>query len=203
MIERFTFYERLVHWTVVILFVYLALTGLAFWSPQMYWLAAVFGGGESIRAWHPWVGVAFSIALLLMFFNWARTMLLDRDDRRWLLQAHKYAIHDTESLPEAGRFNAGQKSMFWIQSVAALLLLISGLILWWPETVARNWRLIAVVLHPSAAVISIAGVLIHIYMATAATPGSLSSMIRGTVDPNWAKSHHPKWHRENKGVRTH
>ena len=195
-ITRFSYYERVVHWTVALTFVYLALTGLALWSPRLYWLAEVFGGGETVRAWHPWAGVIFSAALGQMFINWARQMWLDRDDRRWLMQTHKYAMHDESGLPEPGRFNAGQKSMFWIQCLCAVILLGSGIVLWWPEAMSRQWRLIAIVLHPASAVLSMAGIIIHFYMATIATPGSLRGMVQGWVSKDWAKAHHPKWHRE-------
>jgi len=195
-ITRFSYYERVVHWTVALSFVYLALTGLALWSPRLYWLAAVMGGGETVRAWHPWAGVIFSVALGLMFINWARSMWLDGDDCRWLMKAHKYAVHDESELPEAGRFNAGQKMMFWMQCLFALTLLVSGIILWWPEDMSRGWRLAAILLHPVSAILSLAGIIVHFYMATFATPGSLQGMIQGWVSSRWARTHHPKWHRE-------
>ncbi len=195
-IVRFNLVERLVHWTVAISFVYLALTGLALWSPKLYWLAAVFGGGETIRAWHPWAGVIFSVAFGLMFIKWSAQMLLDSDDVRWLKRAHRYAMHDEESVPESGRFNAGQKMMFWLQGLCCLLLLVSGIVLWLPESTSQMWRLVSVVVHPLAALMSMGLIIVHLYMATIATPGSLRSMIRGWVTPAWANSHHRKWYRK-------
>ncbi len=195
-VKRFSYYERVVHWTVAITFVYMTLTGLPLWSPRLYWLAAVMGGGETVRAWHPWGGVVFSFALGLMFINWARHMLLDKDDRRWLMRAHKYAMHETSELPDAGRFNGGQKMMFWIQILLTVLLLASGIVLWWPESMPRPWRLAAILIHPASAVLSMGGIIVHFYMATFASPGSLRGMIRGWVDKDWATAHHPKWHRE-------
>ena len=53
-IERFSFIERMMHWLAALSFLYAALTGLALWSHRLYWLAAVFGGGETVRGWHPW-----------------------------------------------------------------------------------------------------------------------------------------------------
>src|SRR5688572_31233974 len=58
-VERFSLRERLVHWTVALTFLYAALTGLSLWSPRLYWLAAVFGGGVTVRAWHPLGGLIF------------------------------------------------------------------------------------------------------------------------------------------------
>ncbi len=194
---RFSLAERVVHWMTAFSFLYAALTGLALWSPSFFWLSSLFGGGEAVRRWHPWGGVAFAVALGVLFQNWSKDMRLDSEDRQWLRHAHRYAINDETGLPEAGRFNAGQKMLFWIQSVAALLLFASGVVLFWPELMPRGLRLAAVLVHPSTAIVSIAGIIIHIYMGTAAVPGALRGMIRGTVSGAWARAHHPRWYRES------
>ncbi len=193
---RFSLAERVVHWMTALSFLYAALSGLALFSPHLFWLSSVFGGGEAVRRWHPWGGVAFAIALGLMFRNWSKDMKLDAGDREWLSKAHRYAVHDERGLPEPGRFNAGQKMLFWVQSVSTLLLFASGVVLFWPEAMPRGLRLAAVLVHPSAAIVSVAGILIHIYMGTAAVPGALSGMIHGWVSEGWARAHHPRWHRE-------
>jgi formate dehydrogenase subunit gamma len=193
---RFTVRERVVHWIVALSFLYTALTGLALWSPRMYWLSYILGGGPTVRAWHPLAGVIFIAVFVAMFQKWHTQMQLDIDDRKWLRQAHRYAVHDTAQLPEAGRFNAGQKALFWVQSVIGILLLASGIVLWFPEVMPRALRVIAVFVHPLAAVISIAGIIIHIYMGTAAVPEAFRGMIQGWVTPRWAALHHPKWYRE-------
>ena len=200
-IQRFDAAERAVHWAAAVSFLYAALTGLALWSHKLYWLAWVFGGGSTVRALHPLGGCVFLLALALMFRRWAGQMKLDAGDRRWLRLAHKYAVHDETELPEAGRFNAGQKALFWLQSGAAILLLASGLVLWFPEWMPRPARLVAVVLHPLAAIASIGGIIVHIYMGTAAVPEAFRGMIQGWVKPGWAASHHPKWYRQTQGRR--
>jgi formate dehydrogenase subunit gamma len=194
-IIRFDVRERAVHWLVALAFLYAALTGLALWSPRLYWMASIFGGGGTVRAWHPWGGVLFLLFFAAMFLSWNRQMRLDGDDRRWLRHAHRYAIHDESGLPEAGRFNAGQKSLFWVQSFSGVLLLLSGIVLWWPQSMPRSLRELAVLIHPAAAIISIGGLIVHIYMGTAAVPEAFRGMIQGWVTSEWAASHHPKWYR--------
>ena len=39
-ILRYTLVERIHHWMGALFYVYCLITGLAFWSPYMYWLAA-------------------------------------------------------------------------------------------------------------------------------------------------------------------
>ena len=103
---------------------------------------------------------------------------------------------DEEGLPEAGRFNAGQKMLFWTQSSRRCSAVSSGVVLWFPETMPRSLRLAAILIHPIAAIISIGGIIVHIYMGTAAVPEAFRGMIQGWVRPGWAASHHPKWYRE-------
>ncbi len=195
-VTRFDVTERSVHWMAAISFIYAALTGLSLWSHKLYWLASVFGGGPTVRGMHPWGGVVFAVALGVMFRRWAGQMGLDGDDRTWLANSHKYMVNDERGLPEPGRFNAGQKMLFWTQSVLALLLFASGLVLWFPEVAPRGLRLAAVLAHPLAAIGSIGGIILHIYMGTAVVPGALRAMTRGWVTKRWAASHHPKWYRQ-------
>ncbi len=198
-IERFSFRERAVHWLVAGSFAYATATGLSLWSPKLLWLATVFGGGEVTRWGHPWGGLLFAAVLGLMFVSWARQMRVDADDRRWLRQSHRYAMNDAAGMPESGRFHGGQKMLFWAQSLAAVALLTSGLVMWFPGTAPRGLTFAALLIHPLAAIVAIGGIIVHIYMAVAAIPGSLRAMTRGWVSADWAASHHAKWYAKISG----
>jgi len=195
-IERFSFAERLTHWLVAISFVYSGLSGTALWSQKMWWTAAVLGGGETIRAWHPIAGVIFGLLLATMFRRWAKQMRLDAEDREWLGKSVQYAMNDERGVPASGRFNAGQKMLFWLQSTSAVFLFFSGIVLWFPEVMPRSLRLTAILIHPLAAVASLGGIVVHIYMSIFVVPGALRAMTRGWVTGEWASSHHFKWFRE-------
>src|SRR5467141_1198465 len=82
-IVRYTFGERVNHWIGALSYSYLLMTGLAFWSPYLYWLAAVVGGGPTARAWHPWFGLIFTASLLWTFKDWSGDMKIDEGDRAW------------------------------------------------------------------------------------------------------------------------
>ena len=112
-IPRFTFSERVIHWAVGASFVFLLVTGLAFSHPRLYWLTYLVGGGSTARALHPLVGILFSVSLILMFFVWLKDMGLDSQDRKWLKAIMHYIKHDRDKVPEAGKYNAGQKVFFW------------------------------------------------------------------------------------------
>ncbi|MGC2152519.1 MAG: cytochrome b/b6 domain-containing protein, partial [Terriglobales bacterium] len=66
-ILRYSFGERVNHWIGAVSYTYLLITGLAFWSPYMYWLAAVVGGGPAARLWHPWFGLIFTASIFWTF----------------------------------------------------------------------------------------------------------------------------------------
>lgn len=196
-IQRFSFEERAIHWLAAISFGYAALTGLSLWSHSLYWIAGVLGGGEAVRWGHPWGGTLFALVLGLMYRSWARQMTLDADDRIWLRNVRKYASHDDEGLPESGRFNGGQKLLFWVQGLATLLLFASGLVLWFPSSMPRALLETSILVHPAVASVSIGAIIVHVYMGTAAIPGAFRGMVRGWVSPGWAASHHAKWYREH------
>ncbi|GBC84798.1 Formate dehydrogenase, cytochrome b556(fdo) subunit [bacterium HR11] len=194
-IQRFTMAERLIHWAVAISFVYLVLSGLALFHPSFYWLAYVLGGGPVIRQWHPIVGVLMFVFLTAMYLKWRRDMKLDDLDRRWLRQVHKYIRHE-EGVPEAGRFNAGQKLLFKTMTLMGVLLLLSGIPLWFPMRFSRNLREWSILVHEVAALVAIGGLIAHIYMGTAVVRGSMRAMLTGWVSRAWARAHHPRWARE-------
>ena len=105
-----------------------------------------------------------------------------------------------EGCPRRDGSTRGRKMLFWVQS-AALVLFASGLVLWWPELMPRALRLAAVLVHPLAAIASIGGIIVHIYMGTAAVPGALRGMIQGWVSPGWAASHHLNGIGKSKGAK--
>jgi formate dehydrogenase subunit gamma len=196
-VERYSFRERLMHWTASVSYVYLLLSGLAFWTPALFWLAALLGGGTLARIVHPYVGVVFFLAVLWMYSVWASQMHSTEEDRAWWKSLGHYVRNEDGEMPPEGRFNAGQKSLFWGFLWCGLVLLVTGVILWVPNWIPWDWRilrLLAVILHPIAALMTIALFMIHLYMGLAVERGALRSMTRGDVSRAWAAKHHRAWY---------
>jgi formate dehydrogenase subunit gamma len=81
-VVRYRFGERLMHGVTALSYVYLLLSGLAFWTPAFFWIAIVLGGGYLTRLLHPWVGLVFAMAVAWMFVTWRadmRTVDADRE----------------------------------------------------------------------------------------------------------------------------
>jgi formate dehydrogenase subunit gamma len=201
-ILRYSLNERVNHWFAALTYLYCLMTGLAFWSPYMYWLAVLVGGAVAARFWHPWVGVAFTVSLFLMYRMWSGDMAITDADRRWSKAVKYYIKNEDEKLPPEGRFNHGQKLFFWLMFYGIILLFLSGLGLWFVEGIpwSLRWlRYTAVTVHVIAALATIGGFIIHVYMGTAMVRGGFTSIIRGEVSTAWAKTHHRLWYEQVTG----
>jgi formate dehydrogenase subunit gamma len=202
LIPRYSFGERLNHWLGALSYTYALITGLAFWSPYLYWLAAVVGGGFTARFSHPWAGLIFTASLFWTFKEWHRDMKISEDDRAWAKAIPYYIENDDDKLPPVGRFNWGQKLFFWGIFYGVILLLLSGVALWYTEALPWSFRFVrylAILVHASAALITIGLFLIHVYMSTILEEGSFGSMIHGYVTRAWAWTFHRTWYEEVKG----
>jgi formate dehydrogenase subunit gamma len=197
---RHRYSSRLIHWAVAVAFLLCLLTGLPIWTPIFGWMAPLVGGLYVCRWLHPWAGGAFGLASLAMFLRWVKEMRLEPHDRGWLgpKMIEYLKFHGGED-PEVGKYNGGQKLFFFAEALAALGLLASGFVLWFPREFTAQVREIALVLHDLTFVLATIGIVAHVYLGTAAEPGTFRAMVVGTVTKDWAKLHHPRWYREVTG----
>ncbi len=123
-------------------------------------------------------------------------MRLERHDREWLRHMGDYAVGREEAVPPSGRFNAGQKLLFYLQFLAGTLLLLSGVVLWFPLSFGRLVREASFVVHDLAAIAAMGALILHIYMGVFVIRGSWEAITRGTVSRRWAEAHHGLWFRQ-------
>ena len=195
-IVRHRLASRLIHWSVAFFFFVCLLSGLPIWTPVFCWLAGLLGGLSVCRVIHPWAGLLFFAASGAMFLHWRREMRLERRDREWLgPKALAYLSHE-ERDPEVGKYNGGQKLFFFAVSLGAVGLLVSGVALWLPTRLPQGLRVTGILLHDVTFILFAMGVVLHVYLGTAAEPGTFRAMTRGTVSKSWARLHHPRWCRE-------
>jgi formate dehydrogenase subunit gamma len=203
-VQRYTFKERAYHWINGFAYIYLLLTGLALFTPYLYWMASVLGGGGTIRFWHPWVGLVYLVTIFWMYSAWKRDMKAIPADHQWNKNIKAYVENRDEAMPPQDRFNAGQKQFWWVMFYCTWFLLITGIIMWIPEKMPReiHWILpLSVFIHSLTALITIAMFIIHVYMSVWMTPGSMKAMIEGHVSSAWARSHHRLWYEKITGRR--
>jgi formate dehydrogenase subunit gamma len=205
LIERFDLVDRATHWTMGISFVVLAATGLIL-SFGKYVLLPVIG--YTLFAWlavtakslHNFVGPLFMLSLPFFIVRFAGDNLPRLYDLDWL--AKFGGMFSGRHVP-SGRFNAGEKTLFWgLVCVFSVVLCASGLVLDFPNFgQGRGTMQSANVIHFGTALLAVAASLFHIYLGTLGVKGAYRAMREGVVDETWAREHHELWYEEVKAGR--
>lgn len=179
-IQRYTANERSNHWITAICFVLLALSGLALFHPAMFWLTALFGGGPWTRILHPFIGVVMFVSFMLLVIRFWHHNVMERGDVQWIRQIGDVLANREEKLPPIGRYNAGQKVLFWVMLASMLGLLLTGLVMWrayfshfFPVGVIRA----ASLLHAFFGFVIICSIIVHIYAAIWRKVGDRKSVV--------------------------
>lgn len=194
-VDRYNRYARINHWVTAVSLVLLAISGLAFFHPSLYFLTALFGGGSIARAVHPWIGVLLFFSFFLLFGRFWRDNLFVPEDWTWTKRIGDVLKGDEDKLPELGKYNAGQKFVFWAMSILIIVMIVSGVMIWdeyFESLVGIEGKRIAVVVHAAAAIVAILIWIVHVY-AGVWIQGSLGAMTSGQVTGGWAFRHHRKW----------
>lgn len=200
-VSRYRGFTRANHWLTAASLIVLALSGLALFHPALFFLTGLFGGGQTTRWLHPFVGILLFFSFLVLFLQLWRLNLPRPEDVTWVENMDELIKGHEDKLPELGKYNAGQKFIFWGMSALIVVLITSGVMIWeqyFPHLVSIPVRRWAVLTHALAAVGIILIFILHVYAAIW-TRGTLRAMTRGTVTGGWAWRHHRKWLRELAG----
>ncbi len=197
-VDRYTAGARVNHWITAISLILLALSGLAMFHPSLFFLTGLFGGGQLTRTIHPWIGVVLFFSFAGLFLRFWRANLWKPEDGTWLARIRDVLASHEEKLPEIGKYNAGQKFVFWGMSFLIIVLIASGFVIWdqyFYDYTSIPQKRVAVLVHAIAAVVIICVWIVHVYAAIWIR-GTISAMTRGHVTGGWAWRHHRKWLRE-------
>lgn len=194
-VDRYTAAARINHWITAISLVLLALSGLALFTPALYFLTGLFGGGQLTRIIHPWIGVVLFLSFMGLFFRFFRLNLWERTDSVWMGRLRDVLANEENKLPEVGKYNAGQKMVFWSMSLFILVLITSGVVIWdqyFGSYFTIEQKRIAVLIHSVTAIVAICVWIVHVYAAIWVR-GTIGAMTRGKVTGGWAWRHHRRW----------
>lgn len=197
-VDRYTTAARINHWITAISLVLLALSGLALFHPSLYFLTGLFGGGALARILHPFIGVVLFLSFIGLFFRFWKLNLWERTDNVWLGRLKDVLTKNDENLPEVGKYNAGQKMVFWSMSALILVLFTSGIVIWqqyFSEYFTVEQQRVGVLVHAITAIVAICVWIVHVYAAIWVR-GTIGAMTRGRVTGGWAWRHHRRWLRE-------
>lgn len=200
-IERFNTLERANHWMTASSFIVMGITGLIilYGKPLLLPLIgeAAFGDVAWWSAWlHMALAIPFVLGVAVMIALWLVDNLPDRYDWPWIRQFGGF-MRDSAEHPPAGRFNAGQKLVFWSVVVGGLALAATGVAMmfpfYWLGYDGMQWMQLA---HAGIALLMVALIFGHVYIGTIGMEGAFDAMWSGHVDRNWLKEHHSVWYRE-------
>jgi formate dehydrogenase subunit gamma len=195
-ILRFGSFSRFTHWMTSMSFLLLGLSGLNLVFGKSMLLPIIGPGAfsgltQAGKFVHNYVSFAFALGIILMFVIWVKDNLPAVRDLRWLAE---FGGMFGFGHPPADRFNAGQKLMFWSTIFGGAALSVSGYVMMFrPESVAIAGFQFATLVHGVTGLILVAIIAAHIYIGSVGMEGAFDAMGRGTVDLNWAKSHHSIW----------
>jgi formate dehydrogenase subunit gamma len=195
-VERFSAFERFVHWMTATCFIILAVSGLNITFGRPLLLPLI--GFEAFSEWSQWAKYAhnylsfpFTIGVVLIFLMWIGGNIPNKVDIQWIKRGGGIVGHDH---PPAYRFNAGQKAIYWIVVIGGGLVAATGYELMFPFYISGiEGMQLAQIVHSVVAVLFIAVMFAHIYIGTIGMEGAFEAMGSGTVDVNWAREHHSLW----------
>jgi formate dehydrogenase subunit gamma len=195
-IPRFSGFERFSHWLTAVSFVVLGLTGMNITFGKILLLPLIgpdnFSNlAQAAKYVHNFVSFAFVLGLVLIFALFIKDNIPRHVDIVWLREGGGFI---KSKHPPAGRFNAGEKLVFWFALAGGAAVIASGYLLMFPFYVTDILGMqIAQMVHAVIALLFVALILAHIYIGTIGMEGAFEAMGEGTVDRNWAKEHHSLW----------
>ncbi|HET8727971.1 MAG TPA: formate dehydrogenase subunit gamma, partial [Alphaproteobacteria bacterium] len=204
-VKRFNALERANHWVTATSFLVLAVTGLILVYGQYFlkpWMGAdAYSGLATGSAWvHMAFMVPFVLGVLLMIALWVHQNIITGRDLKWLAKGGGFVTDKVKDVPPQGRFNAGQKLIFWAVVLSMFVLLGTGLSLmfpfFWLGYDGMQWAQLA---HAAVGLVMVAVIIGHIYIGTIGMVGAFWAMWNGRVDRNWAEEHHELWLRRLEG----
>jgi formate dehydrogenase subunit gamma len=195
-IVRFKAFERFSHWLTAVSFVILGLTGLNITFGKILLLPVIgpdaFSSvSQAAKYVHNFTSFSFVVGLVLIIVIFFKDNIPEKVDIEWLKQGG--GVIKNKHAP-AGRFNPGEKAVYWLSLAAGVFVSVSGFVLLFPffGTDIADMQ-IAQAVHAIVAVLFVALILGHIYIGTLGMEGAFEAMGTGEVDLNWAKEHHDVW----------
>jgi formate dehydrogenase subunit gamma len=205
MVERFSSFERIAHWTMAISFCILAVSGMVMLFGKYLLLPLI---GHTLFGWlatlgknlHNFVGPVFMFSILVFAVTFIRDNWPRAYDFTWLAKGG--GVLSGEVVP-CGRFNAGEKIWFWGGVLGlGIVSSASGLVLDFPNfDQPRSLMMLANIVHVIAGLWYIMWASTHIYLGTVGTTGAYEAMRNGYVDETWAREHAQYWYEDVKSGR--
>lgn len=175
--------RRVEHWTGALLFIALAITGLA----QRYhetgwsgWVISSLGGIDHTRLVHRMCGISFSVMFVVhvavafvgvVWWRWQPSMLISRQDFFDAVQNLRYYLRMADHPARCGRYDYRAKFEYWGILFGGILMIATGFVLWFPVWFFQTFSFMpgesipaAKTVHSNEAMLALSVVVVwHIY----------------------------------------
>lgn len=206
MVKRFNKGFIISHWVNALAFFVLYISALPMYTEFFDWLYPVFGGPAGARLVHRIAAVCFMLPLPIMIFfdlkgfiNWMKNIFSwKKHDLKFFPEFAKEFFGRKANVPKQDFFNAGEKANSWLMIITTIMLIGSGLIMWFPQKFSQSVIMWAYPIHNIGLGLAAAVVVGHIYMSVALAKPSLQGIFKGKVSEEYAKDHHGRWYDELK-----
>lgn len=203
---RFPLYRRIEHWTMVISFVTLGVTGLVqrySGNPISELVFTLLGGIESVRIIHRIASIVLMLVTIYhfgeLFYGWfvkrgPLSMLPGKEDLVAAWKQLRYNLGFERSAPKQGFYTFEEKFEYWALIWGTIIMGFSGFFLWNPITSAKylpgEWIPVAKAAHGNEAVLAVLAVAVwhfyHVFIKHFNT-----SMYFGTMTREEMEHYHP------------
>ncbi len=190
-------FERIVHWCMAISCIILMISGLGMMFHSFNFIAIPVGGLKNLKLIHNFTGLVFIPSLLFAILIWWKEAGIFRfpEDLEWIKVAGGYLWH-VDTVPETGKYNPGQKAFFWAVALFGVVMIVTGLIMWFPLGLPVELVRWMYPLHALGFFVIFPFFFVHLYLGTVGVPGSVSAILTGWVTRSWAEKQCPKWLKE-------
>lgn len=151
LVRRMTRFEVVLHLALFLSFSALVLTGFMLKVPDHFWVRWLFALGvtEAVRAAvHRLAAVVMVADFVVLFLYLAlrprgrvilREILPSPRDLRELASTLRYYAGRGGEAPRYGLFNYAEKAEFWALVWGTVIMVVTGLVLWFPKLIPATW----------------------------------------------------------------
>ncbi|WP_052343504.1 formate dehydrogenase subunit gamma [Bacillus massiliigorillae] len=205
-VKRFSKSVIIAHWMNAIAFFGLYISALPMYTEFFDWLYPLFGGPAGARLFHRVCAVVFFIPTIFVlltdpksFIYWIKQIFTwKKHDFQFFLEFPKEFFGKHANVPKQDFYNAGEKVNSLLQILMTILIMGSGLVMWFPQFFPHGVVMWAYPMHNIGLGLATAVVVGHVYLSIG-HPNSRPSMrgiTKGDVDIKYAKAHHGRWYDE-------
>lgn len=205
-IPRFTINVRIAHWINVASFLTLVFTGLPLYSETFDFMYYVFGSPSNTILVHKIAGLVFILPTIFIlvtdpksFMFWTKTILRwGSHDFKFFLEFPKELLGLKSNMPKQDFFNAGQKLNSLVTILCGMIMVASGIIIWFHTSFPSGLVQFAHLMHAVGVGLMVPLIILHAYLSVGhpASRPSFRGMTKGDVDEDYAKHHHGRWYDE-------